>query len=384
MAPCGFCKAEFGNLKCTSCRKVSYCSKDCQTKDWKSHKPVCPPYRVGEVAGMRMGRGVFATRKIKPGMVIMEEMPLIILDLDDGKDLGSVDGLPEGAIISKLKSQIQIMDKSTKAAVLSLHDPVVNIRTLKYQSIDVDWAVEVSPNLRVWTGFDGNDDVSKMLRIFTCNSIIICPHREITSKTSEAGLYYVISLINHSCRPNAQFSWVKGDIKRKQVIAMRTIEKGQEISAYYIGNNFGSRDDRRDSLLEDFGMLCWCPECSLEGNALRENEKLRADIRKGQEKVKEMIRNLERNVSTQLAKKKVKSLLSLSQKVTVLVRKLDIPHELITHLLYTSLPVARQAAKWSVGGTQSPDEVKREARDLCQNAGDDSMFIFNNLATQQL
>ena len=85
------------------------------------------------------------------------------------------------------------MDKSTKAAVLSLHDPVGNIRTLKYQSIDVDWAVEVSPNLRVWTGFDGNDDVSKMLRIFTCNSIIICPHREITSKTSEAGLYWLVS-----------------------------------------------------------------------------------------------------------------------------------------------------------------------------------------------
>ena len=67
---------------------------------------------------MRMGRGVFATRKIKPGMVIMEEMPLIILDLDDGKDLSTVDGLPEGTMIHNLKSKL--WKKTTKAAVLCM------------------------------------------------------------------------------------------------------------------------------------------------------------------------------------------------------------------------------------------------------------------------
>ena len=28
-------------MKCTACRKVAYCSKECQLKDWKLHKPLC-------------------------------------------------------------------------------------------------------------------------------------------------------------------------------------------------------------------------------------------------------------------------------------------------------------------------------------------------------
>jgi len=30
-------------LKCGRCKKVAYCGKDCQTKDWKRHKPNCVP-----------------------------------------------------------------------------------------------------------------------------------------------------------------------------------------------------------------------------------------------------------------------------------------------------------------------------------------------------
>ena len=80
---CGFCKSESSELKkCNSCEKVFYCNKECQRNDWKNHKPSCPPYRVREVPGK--GRGVFATRKINPGIVIMEERPMIVLDMDEG------------------------------------------------------------------------------------------------------------------------------------------------------------------------------------------------------------------------------------------------------------------------------------------------------------
>jgi len=36
-------KAEEGKalLKCTSCKQIAYCSRDCQMKDWKEHKKVC-------------------------------------------------------------------------------------------------------------------------------------------------------------------------------------------------------------------------------------------------------------------------------------------------------------------------------------------------------
>ena len=39
---CGFCKTggrEF--KKCSVCKKVRYCSRECQKDDWKKHKPIC-------------------------------------------------------------------------------------------------------------------------------------------------------------------------------------------------------------------------------------------------------------------------------------------------------------------------------------------------------
>ena len=76
MASCGFCKSS-GQLKLKSCvcQKISYCSKECQVKDWKSHKPSCPPFILRGSPGK--GMGLFATRKIKMGQVILEEYPLV-------------------------------------------------------------------------------------------------------------------------------------------------------------------------------------------------------------------------------------------------------------------------------------------------------------------
>ena len=310
-----------------------------------------PPYKIREVPGM--GRGVFASRQINPGGVILEERPLITLDLND--DLELVNGLPVGAMVSKLKYQIQRMDETASAEVLNLHDPSENITALESEDIDVE--NEESPNLCLWKYLNGDDVVSKMLRIFTCNSTNLCAEKEIHSKTGESGLYNEISLVNHSCRPNAQYCWVGGDITKKQVRAMRRIEKDEEILTYYTGNNFGSREERREALLLNFGMLCSCSECSLEGEALVENERLRAEIRKRWKELKKMLYDGD---GTDLIGKKVEKLVSLNQELRVLVSKLDIPHEKISQLINFSLPVACRARKLSVPGAPSIEDIKTE------------------------
>ena len=44
MAACAFCSTEKANLlKCSRCKSVFYCSKECQKFHWKAHKPNCQP-----------------------------------------------------------------------------------------------------------------------------------------------------------------------------------------------------------------------------------------------------------------------------------------------------------------------------------------------------
>jgi len=38
---CEVCEKVDGSMRCAGCKQVNYCGKECQRKDWKSHKSVC-------------------------------------------------------------------------------------------------------------------------------------------------------------------------------------------------------------------------------------------------------------------------------------------------------------------------------------------------------
>ena len=174
MGSCDFCKVEPEEpLKSCVCRKVSYCSKECQAKDWKTHKPSCPPFIIRESPGK--GRGLFATRRIQNGKSIL------------------------------------MVDAATVAE-----------------------------------------------------------------------LSQIVSLINHSCVPNATYGSVMEDCTRRHFRALRTIENREEILVSYLPDGefvSGSREFRRQQLLEKRGFLCECSECSLEGEALEKSDRKRAELK---------------------------------------------------------------------------------------------------------
>ncbi|XP_076045904.1 uncharacterized protein LOC143028137 isoform X2 [Oratosquilla oratoria] len=64
------------DTRCTGCKLVFYCSRDCQRDNWKLHKDVCRPYKVTKLQDL--GRVLVASRDLPAGEVILEEAPLVI------------------------------------------------------------------------------------------------------------------------------------------------------------------------------------------------------------------------------------------------------------------------------------------------------------------
>lgn len=74
------------------------------------------------------------------------------------------------------------------------------------------------------------------------------------------GVYPTISLINHSCLPNAHNSW-NSDTKCETIHSICDIKSGEEITISY--DRGGPFDSRRAHLKDAFGFDCACSLCSL-------------------------------------------------------------------------------------------------------------------------
>ena len=144
------------------------------------------PYMLVDIPGK--GQGLVATMKLSPGTIILTEKPLIVIDTN------AVD-----QIIPKYKS----LTDEKKSAMHSLFDP----------------GEDLNPKYRLLTQDEAERQV---LRIFEANSISLCGHQEMN--IHKTGLYRTISKINHSCTPNALWTWVKEDSSKstKQVISILT------------------------------------------------------------------------------------------------------------------------------------------------------------------
>ena len=359
MGSCDFCKVDPKEpLKSCVCKKVSYCSKECQVKDWKNHKPSCPPYVIREAPGK--GKGMFATRKIKEGQVILEEYPLITVR----KGLSIADFM----VLHYLK-----LDGETKAKILELFDPAENFKIL--DSKTVDELISKDKNRQLWKEAEsnelvkicGSDELVKIFRIFCHNAFQVCEDPSLNS--NDIGLYSHSCLINHSCNPNSRTTWVNGDSKRRQVRALKTIEKDEEINIIYNaddGVHYSTRDLRREKLFERMAFLCQCSECSLEGRALEENERMRVEIR---EKYAELENLLSRGRGS-LGNRPM----MIAVERLELVKKLDYRMNFVIELLQ----VYKLAADSKMLGISAPDPntFKREALDYAKKQGDVGMYEY--------
>ena len=256
--------------------------------------------------------------------------------------------------------------EETKEKIFKLNDPIEVYRNADpYHSV-----------MRLV--LNGADEMTKILRMFLDNMIKICGNPSLYSNHQETGLYDHISLISHSCLPNAVDSWVMGDFRRHQVRALHTIEKDEEIVLSLHQNwpqfQYASRSFRREQLLIYRGFLCQCSVCSLQGEALEEDERLRAEIREKKAEIGQLLSGGRSNPRTAVKK----AMKALQQKAS-LVEKLNMRLMFVSEMVNFH-DAASDAKKMGISAPD-PEDFKQEALKYARMYGDSFTFNCNKCFT---
>jgi hypothetical protein len=181
-------------------------------------------YALREAQGK--GKGLFATRMIPMGTRILSEEPIIRVP----------EAAPDTpALRVSIQTQVDALTPDQQLTFLSMksiHD---------------------------------HDTASRYLGIIRTNAL------PLGDRVREAGIFLDACRINHACDNNAQKSWNE-NINRHTVHALRNIEKGEEITIYYLGV-LNSRKIRQVALQRKFAFACLCRLCSLPPDLSHESDR---------------------------------------------------------------------------------------------------------------
>lgn len=169
--------------------------------------------------------GVVAARDIAPGELLLQERPLLKLT-PDGE--GRYDGTYSGE------------REATRSLLASLS-------AAKPGAGDLGGVIET-------------------------NGIIV-NHGQVDAFTV---VQLMISRCNHSCAPNAAFSWDE-ELQLGRLVAKGPIRATTEVTINY--GAFGSRARRQRMLFRRFNFTCSCELCSLRGEALEQSDAHEEEMR---------------------------------------------------------------------------------------------------------
>ncbi|KAK3702041.1 hypothetical protein LTR37_015155 [Vermiconidia calcicola] len=160
------------------------------------------------------GLGVFATKPIKSGTVIVRDHVIMKIRR------------PECDVTSQqVQGAFDALSKEDQAAFMALHEGNLPYKT-------------------------------KLLRIYKANAF---------GDEVHAWVYLKLARLNHSCAPNAEITETDNEADVK-VVALKPIQKGEEVLISYNGAlEEGSKRERAMVTKENHGFECNCSVCSLTG-----------------------------------------------------------------------------------------------------------------------
>ncbi|KAI1268053.1 hypothetical protein F5Y18DRAFT_424369 [Xylariaceae sp. FL1019] len=190
----------------------------------------------------RNGKGVFATRAIARGTLLIDEAPLIVSPLED-KSIGWY---------SNLVNKFQSLPDDRKTQYLSLAADQHILYAVN--------AIFRSASLRI------DEKSAAICAIFSVNNC------RMDNET--CGVFPTYSRINHSCAPNTTWGYHEssGHIR---VFAHKDIAAEEEITTSYVEELCASRQDRHKHI----HFTCECSVCTLPEDELRTSDAQRERTR---------------------------------------------------------------------------------------------------------
>ncbi|KAK5840316.1 histone-lysine N-methyltransferase ASHR1 [Gossypium arboreum] len=223
---CDGCFSKSNLKKCSACHVVWYCGSSCQKLEWKLHRLECQllakldkERRKSVTPTIRMMVKLYLRRKLQNGNVI----PVTAMDNYN--------------LVEALVSHMSDIDEKQ----LLLYAQMANLVNLILQL----------PN---------NDikEIAENFSKFACNAHTIC---DSELRPLGTGLYPVISIINHSCLPNAVLIF---EGRLAVVRAVQHIPKDSEVSISYV-ETAASTITRQKTLKEQYLFTCTCVRCNKLG-----------------------------------------------------------------------------------------------------------------------
>ncbi|ETS86564.1 hypothetical protein PFICI_00392 [Pestalotiopsis fici W106-1] len=201
--------------------------------------------RLWTVKEAANGHGLFAAADIKPGLLIIQEAPLLTVSREEAQSGSEHIGIPAKTGLLTAEDQSRMMDL--------YHNPSKLREFAEFQGRPCPGAPHI--------------DSAVALAKFYTNAATI------TTGDLDAGLFPTFCRMNHSCMPNT--SWGYDEVSgTMQVYASREIRHGEELTDAY--TELARPRARRLKELANWGFQCECLVC--EGPDAEEHETRRRQV----------------------------------------------------------------------------------------------------------